>query len=119
MEKHNGFYIAPNGVQIMLESNSNGVDEVCVALPVNAGENRKIFIDLVTRFQSVEDFADTAEVKGIHDLHRIKYSVCWSQYIAGSGYISCSVEWLNDATICFRKSKPFLRIGKAGCLLIR
>lgn len=105
LENHSGFYIAPNAVEIMLENMTNGNSEVSVTLPVNAGENRKIFIDLVVRFKSIEEFVELAGINGINNLHRIKNSVCWAQYILGNGYVSCQVEWLNNASVCFRKSE--------------
>jgi hypothetical protein len=104
LEDHNGFYIAPNHTEIMFEQ-VQGRTEVSVTLPVNAGEDRKINIDLVVRFKSIEEFVERAGINDVSDLHRIKNSVCWAQYALGNGYVSCCVDWLNLACISFRKTE--------------
>ena len=75
LESYNGFYIAPNHrVEIMLET-VDGRAEVLVTLPIDAGEDRKMNIDLVVRFKSIEQFVTLAGINGTEDLDKIKYSI--------------------------------------------
>lgn len=98
---YSGFLVTRNKAELILEQD----DSVIVTLPIEAGRSRNIMIDLVVNFKSIDEFIEKAGIGRIDDLHRIKSSVCWAEYVFGKAYISCMVEWLNMASICFRKTE--------------
>lgn len=95
------FIEGKNKVEVLLGE----INEVLVTVPIEAGESRNIMIDLIVDFKNAEEFIDRASIMTVDDLYRMKYSIFWSQYMQGLGYISCMLQLLNNADLCFRIEK--------------
>lgn len=113
-EERDGFVRARNKIEMIMEDTGG----VSLTLPINAGNRRKIIIELVAEFADVEQLIEKAEIKTIGDLHSIRNSVCWLRYVQGCGYVSCMIEGLNNADICFRVPGMEVRKGKPAMTMV-
>ncbi|MEP7375964.1 MAG: hypothetical protein ABI675_21390 [Chitinophagaceae bacterium] len=114
LQQQGYFIITKNKAEITLEE--TGI--VSLTLPIDAGNDRNIIIDLVITFNNVQEFIETTWIRNVDDLQQIKSSSCWSQYILGCGYISCQLLELKNADLCFRLPAKEIRNSSTSMTMV-